>query len=316
VIGIQEIGTYIPAARIDNRQRMERFEVDEAFLLEKTGMTELAVKGDNEETSDLCCRAFEDLVEKSGLSVDEIECLVVCTQNPDGKGLPHTSAVVHGKLNLPKTCAAFDISLGCSGFVYGLSIIQAFMQANGMTKGVLMTADPYSKILDQNDKNTSLLFGDAATATLISDQPKWLTGRFKFGTSGQEGEAIKVNPEAGALSMNGRAVFSFSATVVPNNIKDMLTLNGLELADIDLFALHQGSRFIVDTLKKRLGLPEDRAPFVATEYGNTVSSSIPLILCGVPKSCGRIVIAGFGVGLSWGSTVLFRADLGDHHVES
>lgn len=313
MIGIQEIGTYIPDKRIDNLQRMERFEVDEAFLLEKTGMLKLAIKGENEETSDLCCRAFEDLVKKSGILTDDIQCIVVCTQNPDEKGLPHTSAIVHGKLDLPDTCAAFDVSLGCSGYVYGLSIIQAFMQANGMTKGILFTADPYSKILDQNDKNTCLLFGDAATATLISDRPNWVTGKFKFGTSGKAGDAIKVDAGTNALSMNGRAVFSFSATVVPKNIQEMLDSNEVAPESVDIFALHQGSRFIVDTLKKRLKIPEERAPFVASRYGNTVSSSIPLILSDLPKAHARIVIAGFGVGLSWGSTVLIRTDLGEYH---
>ena len=119
MIGIQAIGTYIPAGRIDNRQRMAKFEIDEAFLTDKTGMLRLAVKAADEETSDLCSKAFSDLQGKTSLKIEEVECIVVCTQNPDGHGLPHTSAIVHAKLGLPDSCAAFDISLGCSGFVYG-----------------------------------------------------------------------------------------------------------------------------------------------------------------------------------------------------
>lgn len=308
MIGIEAIGTYIPAGRIDNRQRLAQFGVDETFLSEKIGMLHLALKAEDEETSDLCCKAFIDLQCKTGLKLEDLECIVVCTQNPDGCGLPHTSAIVHAKLGLSDSCAAFDISLGCSGFVYGLSVIQSFMQANGFRKGVLFTADPYSKIIDNHDKNTSLLFGDGATATLISDTPVWRSGKFLFGSHGKESVAITIEASSGKLTMNGRAVFSFSATVVPKNITSMLEANDLTIEDVDFFAFHQGSRYIVDTLKKKLNIEEAKAPFVASEYGNTVSSSIPLILSGVSGGLEKVVIAGFGVGLSWASTILFKVE--------
>lgn len=306
MIGIQAIGTYLPAGRIDNRRRMTQFGVDEAFLRDKSGMLRLAIKAENEDASDLCCRAFGDLRRKAVLQPDKVECIVVCTQNPDGRGLPNSSSIVHAKLELPESCAAFDISLGCSGFVYGLSAIQGFMQANGFHSGVLFTADPYSKVIDEQDKGTSLLFGDAATATLISEAPVWRTGKFLFGSLGREGASIRVEQGSGKLSMNGRAVFSFSATEVPKNIAAMLAANELTIDDIDCFALHQGSRYIVDTIRKKLGIPEEKAPFVAADYGNTVSSSIPLVLDQASPKARRIVIAGFGVGLSWASTVLYR----------
>ncbi len=306
MIGIQQIGSYIPRTRIDNLSRVAEFAIDEAFLNSKTGMISLAVKDDAEETSDLCCFAFDDLRKKVSLEKDDVDCIVVCTQNPDGQGLPHTSAIVHDKLELPASCAAFDISLGCSGYVYGLSVIKGFMELNGFKKGLLFTADPYSKIIDNNDKNTSLLFGDAATVSLISDQPIWSIGKFLFGSKGSEGDAIKVSSETKKLKMNGRSVFSFTATKVPQNIKDMLELNSLTIDDIDSFALHQGSRYIVDTLRQRLNVTEDKVPFVASKYGNTVSSSIPLVLTELSEKKAKVVISGFGVGLSWASTVLFR----------
>lgn len=306
MIGIEAIGTYLPETRIDNRQRMGQFGVDEKFLETKTGMLHLAVKRADEETSDLCCGAYRELQEKRDVDLEEVDCIIVCTQNPDENGLPHTSAIVHAKLGLPFSCAAFDISLGCSGYVYSLSVIQGFMSANGFRKGLLFTADPYSKIIDNEDKDTSLLFGDGATVSLIGENPVWSTGKFLFGSHGAENEAIKVAVDRGKLTMNGRGVFSFSATVVPENIRAMLALNGLEIGDIDCFALHQGSRFIVETLQKRLGVEPDRVPFVASDYGNTVSSSIPLLLNGLPDDKKNVVIAGFGVGLSWASTVLLR----------
>jgi 3-oxoacyl-[acyl-carrier-protein] synthase-3 len=306
MIGIQAIGKYLPVGRIDNKKRIEELNVDETFLEEKIGMLQLAVKSEEEETSDLCVKAFYDLQQISGIQPNDVECMIVCTQNPDGHGLPHTSAIVHAKLDLLDSCAVFDISLGCSGFVYGLSVIQGFMQANGFSKGILFTADPYTKVVDKSDKNTSLLFGDGATATLISDTPIWRTGKFLFGSHGLDHTSIMVEKNTNKLMMNGRAVFSFSAVIVPKNITEMLVSNSLTVEDIDCFALHQGSHFIVDTIAKRLGVEKSKVPFVAANYGNTVSSSIPLILSDINRIYERIVISGFGVGLSWASTVLHK----------
>jgi len=308
MIGIEAIGANIPSNRIDNRALMEQFNIDEEFLVQKTGMVRLARKEASQEASDLCCLAFDSLRQEHPVETDEIDCLVVCTQNPDGAGLPHTSAIVHGKLGLADSCAAFDISLGCSGYVYGLSIIQSFMQANGFRKGLLFTSDPYSRVIDPTDKNTSLLFGDAATVTLIGDAPIWRMGHSIFGTRGTESDAIKVDVEGGRLQMNGRGVFTFSSTTVPGNIRQVLEKNGLTLADVDRIILHQGSRFIVDTICTRLAVEKEKVPFASADYGNTVSSSIPLILKDI-SSDNTVVISGFGVGLSWGSSVLFNTRL-------
>lgn len=308
MIGIESIAVYLPEGRVDNAKRLEQFDLTEEFLQTKTGMSRLSRKGEGEETSDMCCTAVRTLMDERGLAAEEIECLIICTQNPDGYGLPHTSAIVHGKLGLPRDCAVFDISLGCSGYVYGLSVIKGFMLSNEFTRGVLVTADPYSKVVDEQDKNTSLLFGDAATATLVSDKPKWDIGRFCFGTDGSHCSAINVNNETRLLEMNGRAVFNFTATVIPRNISRTLEENRLEKADIDRFVLHQGSRYIRDTLVKRMRLEPEKVPFQAGDYGNTVSSSVPIILASEGVASRHILISGFGVGLSWGSTVLTKVD--------
>ncbi len=302
MIGIRAIAGYLPTGRLDNLERKERFAVSEDFVLGKIGMRELSVKAADQDTSDLCREAFAALQEKEPVNLQDVDCLVVCTQNPDGHGLPHTSAIVHGKLGLSPECAAFDISLGCSGYGYSLSVMRAFMEANDLRCGLLFTADPYSKVINKEDKNTALLFGDAATVTLLGDSPRWELGKFVFGTKGSEGGALCVREDR--LYMNGRAVFSFSATTVPESIKRALEKNGLEPDDVDQFILHQGSRYIVNTIRKALKLPEDKVPFAAQGYGNTVSSSIPLIL--EHAEADTVLISGFGVGLSWSSGVLFR----------
>ena len=199
--------------------------------------------------------------------------------------------------------AAFDVSLGCSGWVYALSIAKSFMEANHINFGLLVTADPYSKIVDPQDRNTSLLFGDAATATLLGRNPTWQIGRFVFGTDGRLWSDLRI-AEGGRLAMNGRSIFTFSATMVPACVQEVLAANRLSLDDSDRIVLHQASRYIVEAIGERLGCPA-KVPFLASEVGNTVSSSIPLALAAGCCADDRvIVVAGFGVGLSWAATVL------------
>ncbi|OHB29920.1 MAG: 3-oxoacyl-ACP synthase [Desulfuromonadaceae bacterium GWC2_58_13] len=304
MLGIEEIGYYIPEGRISNYDRKEQFGIDDHFIEQKIGVRRVSVKGADEDTSDLCVKAFADLRRKTDIDLNDIEAMIVVTQNPD-RNIPHASAMLHGKLGLPSRCACFDISLGCSGFVYALSVFQGFMAANGMKKGLLFTSDPYSKIVDPNDKNTSLLFGDAAAVTLVSENPKLVSGIFTFGTLGGDYEKLICND--GVLFMNGRAVFNFAAKVVPEDIRQMVAKNGLTLEKVDRFLLHQGSKIIVETIADKLQIPREKAPYATYDYGNTVSSTLPILLVDeLNGPADSIVICGFGVGLSWASGLLKR----------
>ena len=308
MIGIGAIAVHLPDHRISNRDRLATFNVTADFMHGKVGMLELARKGSGEETSDLCVAAARRLFDAHAVDASAIDCCVVVTQNPDDFGLPHTAAIVHGKLGLPAHCATFDVSLGCSGYVHALSIVSAYMEANCLRRGLLLTADPYSKVIDPADRDTAMLFGDAATATLLTDEPTFAIGRFDIGTDGTQSGALKVTPER-KLHMNGRAVFTFCATQVPGSIQRALERNGTTLGEVDVVLLHQGSRYIVDTVAGRLGVCK-KAPFLAADYGNTVSSSIPIMLArDVRPEHRRIVISGFGVGLCWATTVLTRTGL-------
>lgn len=305
LIGVEEIGYYIPAGRVSNYERKVKFAIDDNFIENKIGIRRISLKGAEEETSDLCVKAFEDLESRGNFSRSEIEALVVVTQNPD-KNIPHTSAIVHDKLDLPEGCACFDLSLGCSGFVYGLATIQALMSTNGMRKAVLLTADPYSKVVDPDDKNTALLFGDAAAATLLSDHPVFVSGATTFGTLGRDHAKLAVNDQ-GRLFMNGRAVFNFAAKYIPKDLRLMAEKNQVTIEQIDRFLLHQGSKIIVETIAEKLGVPLDKAPFNVGDFGNTIGSSIPLLLQEeLAGPANLIAISGFGVGLSWASSLLRR----------
>ncbi len=306
-IGIGAIACHLPEGRIDNLLRAPELDASEELLRDKIGVLKVSRMLEHHEASDLAVMAAEELFERGVVSPEDIDCLIVVTQNPDDRGMPHVSARVHGKLGLRRDCAVFDVSLGCSGFVYGLSIIKPFMQAQGMKRGLLITADPYSKIINPADRNTSLLFGDAAAATLLNDEPVWRIGRFDLGSEGAEWQKIEVANESGHLSMDGRAVLNFAAKIVPDSIRNAMRINDTTPNQVDRYVLHQGSKHIVRQLAKRLEVAEEKAPFLASEYGNTISSSIPILLAqGVADSDQRIVISGFGVGLSWASTVLTR----------
>jgi 3-oxoacyl-[acyl-carrier-protein] synthase III len=307
VIGIAAIAVELPSERVSNLEILPTFGLPVSFLREKVGVLRRARMPEGSDTSDLCVAAAERLLASGAVDRDEVECLVVVTQNPDGYGLPHTSAIVHGRLGLDQDCSTFDISLGCSGYVHALAIVSAFLAANGVQFGLLVTADPYSKIIAPDDKDTALLFGDAATATLLSSRPLWRLGKFDFGTAGDLNDALRVGADR-RLHMNGRTVFNFCATRVPESIKRTLDRNGVALEQIDRIVLHQGSKYIVDTIANRLGASA-KTEFCATDYGNTISSSIPIMLAGaLQPSDRRIIISGFGVGLAWATTFLERME--------
>jgi 3-oxoacyl-[acyl-carrier-protein] synthase-3 len=310
-LGIGAIGSYVPETRILLAEIGERFDASPEFIRDKLGFRSLAARSDQDETSDLCFKACRDLRQSSGVELAGVECLVVITQNPDAHGLPHTSAILHERLGLGPDVACFDVSLGCSGFVHGLGIIEGFMANQGMTRGLLFTADPYTKVIDRDDRNTALLFGDGATCTLIDDQPRFWMGRAVYATSGRDHRAIRVDAHSRKLRMDGNQVFRFVTRTVPGQIQKCLQTNVCPIDEVDLFLLHQGSKYIVDTVATSMRLPREKVPFAAQETGNTVSSSIPMMLKTVLAShdapARTIVLCGFGVGLSCATTLIRSA---------
>lgn len=307
MIGIRSIASYIPEGRIDNIAQAQSFGRDEDFVRTKLGTTSLAVKADDEETSDLAVRAVQNLLAKNPeLNLDTVQALVVITQNGDAEGLPHTSAIVQHKLGLPTHAACFDLSLGCSGYVYGLYVLKGFMQATGLKNAILVTADPYSKIMDRSDRMTTLLFGDAATATWLTEDPVWQLGPARFGGDGGGAEYLVVKD--GNFHMNGRQVFNFASLKIIPHMQEVLDELDMSLDDVDAFCLHQGSGAIVDAITKRLGDNGSKVVKDMFDAGNTVSSSIPMLLehYAFDGNWRNALLSGFGVGLSWGSALLVR----------
>ncbi|MCT7655661.1 ketoacyl-ACP synthase III [Oceanimonas sp. NS1] len=306
MIGIRAIASFVPENVINNLEQAEKLGETKEFITHKIGAYQLPYMADGMETSDMAVAAAQKLIAKHEIPLDSIDALIVVTQNGDAAGLPHTAAIVQSKLGLSNRVAAFDVSLGCSGYVYGLSVIKGLMEQAGLKNGLLVTADPYSKIIDRNDRITTLLFGDAATATWLTEDSFWKFGKPLLATDGEGAANLQV--EEGNLSMNGRQVFNFASKKVPAQIRDCLLEKGLEPDDIDVFCLHQGSASIVEAIAKRF--PEVSHRFLSDikDTGNTISSSIPLLLERQldDEMVNKILISGFGVGLSWATNVLHR----------
>ncbi len=307
MIGIKSIASYVPTAGVDNYAQGAKFGKDEDFILGKIGSTFLPRKDAGQDTSDLCVEAITRLFANNPkLKRESIDVLIVVTQNGDAEGLPHTAAIVQDKLGLSTNVAAFDISLGCSGYVYGIYAIKGFMDAAGLKNGLLVTADPYSKIVNPEDRNTTMLFGDAATATWMGEGAVWQLGKAKFGTDGSGAAHLAVSN--GVFFMNGRQVFNFALLKVPAHLHELLAESGLQPDDIDAFCIHQGSAAIVDAVARRFEDKPEKFLKDMVETGNTVSSSIPLLLEKhvLDSAWSRVALSGFGVGLSWGSAIIYK----------
>lgn len=310
-LGIQAIAHAFGGSKVDNLEYAARFGFEPEFVRDKLGIATRYVAGDGEASSDLAAAATAALLQKTGTDPADVGLVVVVTQTPDYQ-LPHTAALVHSRLGFPAKTASFDISLGCSGFVYGLSLATGFMAANGTRRAILLTVDCYSKVIDPADRATAPLFSDAAAATLLGDQPLYVPGKAVFGTDGSGAAGLIVKQggsrapsEHGKLYMDGRAIYSFMMSRIPQDVEDCLSLNRLAAQDIDRFVFHQANRFMLESLRSRMKLPAEKVVIAVNDCGNTVGSSIPIALEPLlAERPARVLISGFGVGLSWATNVL------------
>lgn len=302
-IALAAIGTHIPHTRVSNEDSEHLQGAKADFLTNKIGVSSRAVKAPEQSTSDLCVAAFNDLTDRVAPDPADIELACVVTQNPDMR-IPHTAAILHEKLGLSERCMTFDISQGCSGYVHGLAVVISLADRLSLRNAVLFTCDPYTTIVDPRDRNTALIFGDAATASYLTvGSSGYQLVDADFGTV--PGTASVLRCDTGHLFMNGRAVFMNAAHRIPACIARILERNDLDIADIDLFLLHPGSRRMIDVLRKEIGVDESRLPFEIQDYGNTVSSSIPLMLASRLRENPptTLLMCGFGVGFTWGTSL-------------
>jgi 3-oxoacyl-[acyl-carrier-protein] synthase III len=327
-MNIRNVAIALPAKRIANELISDWIGCDEDFIKNKIGTESRAFLGANESLIDLSRQACENLFQNNpDLSRDKIGLLIIVTQNPDYK-IPHSSAILQNLLSLSVNTACFDINLGCSGYVYALSVAKAFMIAENIANGILVTCDPYSKVMGKTDYDTVSVFGDAATATWLSAEKGASIGFLDFGTDGSGANHLMIKAGGSAqpissiwdekqnmynvddfhIKMNGRAIFNFMMKRIPGSVTSCLQKNGLSLSTVDYFFFHQASRYLIENLRQKMGLDENKVPIEMKDCANTVSSSIPIMLHrfmlrGV-LTHKTVLISGFGAGLSWATNII------------
>lgn len=325
---IKDIAYYLPERVVTNEELVREFpewSVDK--IADKVGVNERRVASDDETATDLAIQAAEMLFSKGLVEKGDVDFLLFCTQSPDYK-LPSSSCIIQDKIGLKTNCGAFDFNLGCSGYEYGLAVAKGLI-SGGVAKNVLLlTGETYNKYLHPRDKGNRTIFGDAASATVISTEGFAKIGEFSLGTDGSGANYLIVknggarNPDSGSevvfdeggnpvgadfLFMDGQEIFMFTLMKVPKMIKEVLSKNNLQKDDVDLFVFHQANKYMLEHLRKKLKIEDDKF-FVNLAYlGNTVSSTIPIALCEAREKGqlkGNVLLAGFGVGLSWGATII------------
>jgi 3-oxoacyl-[acyl-carrier-protein] synthase-3 len=300
-------------------------------ILNKTGIRERRIAAPGETAADLAFQAASKLFDSGVVARDEVDFLILCTQAPDFV-LPTSACILQDRLGLRRDIGAFDMNLGCSGFVYGLSVAAGLIAGGAADNILLLTADTYSKYIHPGDKSVRTLFGDGAAATLISRSESGSVGPFVFGTDGggahdlivegggfrtprSRSTAVEVEDKTGNvrsrdhLFMHGANVMNFSLQEVPRTFARLLELTGETADDMDYVVLHQANKFMLDALQRKLGLPPEKVPRGYESVGNTVSSTIPFVLAELDKNGQRapgtrIMLIGFGVGLSWAGAAI------------
>ena len=310
---VKAIGAYLPETIKENPADNK--------LTKKTGIYKRHVAKPGECASDLAYYAAERLFSKFPIDRNTIDFIILCTQSPD-YFLPTTACILQHRLHFGKKCGAFDFNMGCSGYIYGLSIAKGLIETGQAENVLFLTSETYTKYIRQDDTSTLPLFGDGASATIVSgvgENEEGIYG-FEFGTDGEGAESLIVKtgasrfpsgPDNNALNslyMNGVEITQFALNTVPATVTNVLRKCGLSKDDVDYYVFHQANKFMLNFLREKCELMD--APFWndVKNYGNTVSTSIPLalrdlILSNDTNKLKKVMLIGFGVGLSWGGCV-------------
>lgn len=290
------------------------------LIAEKTGIHSRHIADVGETAADLGVAACERLFQQESIDRDSIDFLLLCTQTPDYP-LPTTACLMQDRLGLPTRCGALDFNLGCSGYVYGLAMADGLIQSGAARRILLVTAETYSKYIDDDDRSLRTIFGDGAAATLVEASEKQTLTGFQFGSDGSGGDMLLVGDGgsrssedairprhrkrwASRLYMDGPSLINFTVEAIPRLVDEILAANNRAMDDIDLFLMHQATFKMLDGLRQRMGVPESRVPIDMADIGNTVSCTLPILIdrlrCrGSLNESATHMLVGFGVGLSW-----------------
>ena len=322
----------VPKRVINNREYTEVFSAEEANeIVDKTGIEERRFSDEETCSSDLCFAAAERLITDNNINKEEVDLLVFISQTPDYR-MPATSCTLQDRLGLPNSTIAFDITLGCSAFIYGLSVVYSMMEHSGLRKALLLDGETRSKVYSPRDRRSAFLFGDGGVAVLIERDSKFGTSTFSLNTDGSRADLImipaggyrkmssadtvveKVVDEFGNMRseeqgyMRGGDVFNFVIREIPRDIKNTVAYAGKEIEGFDYVVFHQANNFINGYIAKKMKLNADRIPSTIAKFGNTSSVSVPLTI--VSELKGKLngkkdlLLTAFGVGMTWATGVV------------
>lgn len=332
---IADIAFYLPEQILSNQDLAALYpEWPAEKIYTKTGINERHIAAMGETAGDMAIQAARSLFAKGSCEPTDIDFVILCTQAPDYT-LPTTACLIQHALGIPRHAGALDINLGCSGFVYALSLAKGLIETGSARNILLLTADTYSKYIHPLDKSVRTLFGDGAAATLVrasATNESGAIGPFVFGTDGAGADKLIVkaggfrkpkSPETAIeakdasgnvraednLYMDGADVMTFSLTEVPKAVEALLDKVNWTKDDVGQFVLHQANRFMLEALRKKLKVPAEKFPIRVEHCGNTVSSTIPIALADLMRT-GELqpgmnaVLVGFGVGYSWAAVAV------------
>ena len=275
-------------------------------IKEKTGINNRYISSENETVIDISVKAANKVFKK--FPKNKIEFLILVTQTSTYR-IPTSACILQNKLNLRKDIIAFDMNLGCSGFIYALRMASSLIQSKQANNGLIICADTYTKYISKNNTACRPIFSDAASAILISKSKKNNIGPFELGADGSGADALELPTGTNEIIMNGAKVLTFAMDVVPNNVNKLLKKIKFKKDKVDKFIFHQASKYILDNINRRLSIKKNKTFENYGKVGNTISASIPIALKdanikGKISAKNKIIIAGYGVGLSWGSALL------------
>ncbi|SHE60060.1 3-oxoacyl-[acyl-carrier-protein] synthase III [Seinonella peptonophila] len=321
-VGIIGVGAYVPEKKLTNYDLEKMVETNDEWIVSRTGIKERRIAAKEEAASDLAVKASKRALKQAGITADQLDLIIVATVTPD-MVFPATACLVQNQLGATKA-ATFDLSAACTGFIYGITTATQFIKTGVYQHALVIGVDCLSRIVDWEDRNTCILFGDGAGAAVLGPvEDGYGLLSFDLGGNGEGGDLLKV--EAGGsrlpaseltvankqhmIAMNGREVFKFAVRVMSKSTQKALDHAGLEKEDIDFFIPHQANIRIIESAMKRFGLPREKVVVNIDKYGNMSSASIPVALNEAIeqeriKKGDTLVLCGFGGGLTWGSTVI------------
>lgn len=336
-VGVSALSAAIPSTIIDNYNYTRYFDKDQVKLVvDKIEIYQRRFADDKTCSSDLCFAAAERLIMDNNIDKADIDLLIFISQTPDYR-MPATSVLLQDRLGLSNSTVAFDINLGCSAFLYGMSVAFSMMSSGNLKKALILDGETRSKVYSPKDRRTAFLFGDGGVAALVERNDKFGKSFFSLNSDGSHGDLIKINAggyrmpssietvrekvvdEYGNIRseeqgyMNGSDVFNFVITEIPKDIRKLLAYSGTSIEELDYYVFHQANNFINHYLAKKLHLDSAKIPSTVEKYGNTSSVSVPLTIAdqlnGRMSGDKKLLLSAFGVGMTWASAIVPFKDL-------